>query len=243
LSNAQILWDNWSKFDDLDSVYRQGFFKIRAYGCPNRNIENAVRADSVLTHSSRAAILLSDIMDLWPSYYQDVDKYAALKVMLGHDIAEVAIGDICDDGRKEHEEKKDVERQIVWEHYYNSMSENAYMLYRDIFQEFEQADTLLGQTLKMADKLDFIAKLIKLESQGYKLDNTLFYSDNDLILAEEINDYRFIDVVGNHFRHGMEECNFDQRLVQIAISFITCGLRTINRPFFEWWPIPAEISY
>ena len=239
MSSAQILWDNWSKYDDLDSVMRQGFLKIRAYGYGHEKDAQISKyhAESTLIHSGRSAMLFSDMMDLWPNYFESIDKYTALKVSLNHDIGENVVGDICDDGRAEHEHKKDPEWEAVIEHY-SSFREKTYLDCKETHRQFENANTFLGQSIRLADKLDFLAKLIKMESQGYNLDNRRHYSESDLILAKEINCYRFIDIVGNHLRHLMLDYNFDRRLVQIAIQFITCGLRTIDRPFFRWWRVP-----
>lgn len=239
MSNAQILWDNWNKYDDLDNVMRQGFLKIRAYGFggEKQNQIQKYHVESTLVHSGRSAMLFSDMMDLWPSYFEGIDKYTALKVALNHDVGELVVGDVCDDGRKEHEEKKDSEWEAIIDHYYR-LREKSYLDCKEIHRQFEDADTFLGQSIKLADKLDFLAKLIKMESQGYDLNNKEFYSKNDLELAKEINCHRFVDIVGNHLRHLMLDYNFDQRLVQIAIQFLTCGLRTIDRPFFKWWRLP-----
>ena len=236
MSSAQILWDNWSKYDELDSVYRQGFLKVRAYGfgCELKELIDRFHVESTLTHSGRSAMLFSDMMDLWPAYFEGVDRYTALKVALNHDIGELVVGDVCDDGRKEHDAKRDPEWEAVIEHYFN-LPENNYLQCKGIHREFEDLSTFLGQSIKLADKLDFLAKLIKMEGQGYDLSYSDCYSKNDWKLADEINNYEFLDIVANHLRHLMRDNHFDQRLVQIAVQFITCGLRSINRPLFKWW--------
>ena len=239
MSAAQILWDNWNKYDDLDDVIRQGYLKAKIYGYGNEALPMIYRyhVESVLLHSGRATMLLSDIMDLWPTYYENVDKYAVLKTMLNHDIGELAVGDIPDDGREEHDEKKDLEWETTLEHYQN-FPEEIYLACKNIHQEFERADTFLGQTIKLADKLDFVAKLIKLESQGYNMeDNRIQFSKNDLMLARETKTRNFTDIVANHLRHLMKEHNFDQRLVEIAIQFLDCELKSMDRPFFKWWKV------
>ncbi|MBQ6410122.1 HD domain-containing protein [Candidatus Saccharibacteria bacterium] len=236
MSTTQILWDNWNKYDNLDSVMRQGFLKIKAYGY-KKGIEEMLQryhSESTLIHSGRVAMLFSDMMDLWPAYYEGVDKYIALKVALNHDIGELVVGDICDDGREEHEDKKGPEWDAVVSHYSN-LDERTCQDCKDIHQQFDEANTFLGQSIRLADKLDFLAKLIKMEGQGFQLNNKKFYSSNDWALAREIDSYKFVDIVGNHLRHLINDCNFDQRLVQIATGFIACGLHSINRPFFEWW--------
>lgn len=238
MSSAQILWDNWNKYDDLDSVYRQGFLKIKAYGYGDE-IENLIdkfHAESTLIHSARTAMFFSDMMDLWPSYFKDVDRYVALKVVLNHDIGELIVGDVCDDGRKAHKDKGQAEWGAVIEHY-AKFKDETYLPYKFVHREFEDANTFLGQSIKLADKLDFLAKLIKMESQGYNLNNDEYYSKNDWRLGDEINRYEFIDIVANHLRHIIVRHHFDERLILIAIQFLTCGLKTLDRPFFEWWHV------
>lgn len=238
MSSAQILWDNWSKYDDLDSVKRSGFFKIRAYGFGKeaKIMMKKYHTESVLIHSGRTAMLFSDMMDLYPAYFKDIDKYTALKIALNHDVGELKVGDVCDDGRIEHETKKDPEWSSIVEHY-SHFPEETYIKSKNMHRQFEEANTFLGQSIKMADKLDFIAKLIKMQSQGYYLNNEKYYSQSDWRLADEIESYEFIDIVANHLRHLMMRYHYDQRLAMIATQFLSCGLKTIDRPFFEWWPI------
>ena len=236
MSSAQILWDNWNKYDMLDDVFRQGFIKAGVYG-NNRKAKHLIReyhAESTLTHSGRAAMLFSDMMDLWPSYYEGVDKYVALKVALNHDIGELVVGDILDDGRKEHEEKKEPEWSAVIYHY-SRLKEGTYLKCKDIHRQFEDASTFLGQSIKLADKLDFLAKLIKLEGAGCNFRKTGYFSKRDWELADEIERYDFVDVVANHLRHMLQDGHYDQRLVCIAEQFLTCALRSAERPFFKWW--------
>ncbi|MBR3270046.1 HD domain-containing protein [Candidatus Saccharibacteria bacterium] len=236
MSAAQILWDNWSKYDDLDRVYRQGFLVARIYGFGNeaKSTIDKYHVESTLTHSGRVGMLFSDMMDLWPAYFEGIDKYSALKVALNHDIGELAVGDVVDDGRTEHEDKKDPEWQAVQEHYF-SLPEETYLKLKTTHREFEKSNTFLGQSIKLADKLDFIAELIKLSSDGYIMGNRQYFTEGDLALAKEIHYYNLIDACGNHLRHLVKEHDFDQRLVQIAVQFLTCGLETIDRPFFKWW--------
>lgn len=239
MSKAQILWDNWSNYDDLQDVYRQGFLKIKAYGFGAEAIYELDRynVDSTLTHSGRSAMLFSDMMDLWPSYFKNVDKYIALKVMQNHDIGELVVGDVVDDGRAEHEDKKDPEWDAVATHF-SHFPEETYIKCKYVYRDFENSSTFLGQSMKMADKLDFLAKLIKLESQGMVLNNNKHYSENDWKLAKEIGTDNFIDIIGNHLRHLMLDHCYSDKLIQIAIGFMTSGLSTIDRPFFKWWKKP-----
>ena len=99
MSSAQILWENWNRYDGLESIYRQGFLKAKVYGYGDeaKSMIDKYHTESVLSHSGRAAMLLSDMMDLWPSYFKEVDKYLVLKTMLNHDIGELVVGDVCDD--------------------------------------------------------------------------------------------------------------------------------------------------
>ena len=236
LSSAQILWDNWNKYDDLDGVYRQGFLKARVHGYGNeaKELIEKYHTETTLVHSGRAAMLFSDMMDLYPSWYQGIDKYIALKVILNHDIGELVVGDVCDDGRKEHDEKKDPEWLAVIDHY-SVFPEEVYLPCKYTHREFDEAKTFLGQSIKLADKLDFLAKLIKLEGQGCDLKHGVKLSARDLELAKEIKTLNFADIVANHFRHMLVEQDFDSKLAQLSIQFITCGLRCFDRPFFEWW--------
>lgn len=243
MSNAQVLWDNWSKYDDLDSVLRQGFLAARIYGFGDEAIPmiEKYRAETTLVHSGRTAMLFSDMMDLWPAYFKDVDKYMALKVALNHDIGELSVGDVVDDGRIEHEDKKDPEWDAVQNHYF-SHQEQTYLNCKNIHREFENVNTFLGQSIKLADKLDFIAELIKLNSDGYITTNRKYFTKGDLALCREIKHYDLIDGCSNHLRRLMHKHDFDQRLVQIAVRFLTCGLATLGRPFFEWWQ-PDEFGW
>lgn len=237
LSKIQTLWNNWNKYDELHNVYRGGFLKVKGYGFGDEEKEliDKYHIDDDAAHSYRVGALFTDMMDLWPSYFKKVDKYKASRIAYTHDIGELSVGDICDDGCKEHDAKKAPEWGAVLNHYIN-LPEQTYLEYKDLFRQFESAKTFVGQAIKMADKFDFLAKVIKMEGQGYHLDNAEYYGKRDIELAEEIGSYKFIDIIGNSFHHLLViDYRFDQRLVQIGTGLVTCALNSINHPLWKWW--------
>lgn len=241
MSAIQVLYDNWNEIDELRNVSRQGFLQTKVYGFygDNEHLELIQRynVDNDLSHGARVAQMVSDLMDLWPMYYHDVDKACAVRVALNHDIGELVVGDMLDDGCKEHDLKKNPEYQAV-DRYFRRMPDEVYYRCMDYYNQFSKSDTFLGQSIRLMDKLDFLGKLIKLEGEGMigKLSNKVNPSKRDLEFALEIDSDDYVDIVARGLLKIFQDDNFDYRLVQIGVSFLTCALREIGRPFYPWWP-------
>lgn len=243
LDAAKNLWKNFEAMTDLSYVLRKGFevcgvYTINKGGSVRifSELEKLTRPESTAEHSARVANLLSEIMLWYPQYFAGVDRFLVLKTALNHDVGEIEVGDVIDDGGRAHDLKADAEWAAV-KAFYNNLPADDRERMLDYHRQFEDANTLLGQMIKMADKVDAIGKLILFEKRG--LYGDIFHKDppseRDVNFAREIGTGNCTDVWGRHLEWLFDTNDFRQSVVDIAKGFLSEGLQSIGRDFFPWW--------
>lgn len=252
MSAAQNLWDSWVNYAKLHDVFRMGYLCCGVYGytldsvdVKQKDEEAAELSEQVIkyntettdAHSGRMAHLFSDMMEWYPMYFVGIDKYTALKVAIDHDIGEIAVKDVLDDHGQAHEDKKMPEWKAI-KRQYRLLPHSSRGALVDCHHQFDESKTFLGQSIRLADKLDFLAGLIFERSKGHYggVDLKTCVSKYDKLFAEEIGSNDYIDIVARHLLQIFRDDQFDSRLQRIAIDFLTCGLKSIGRPFYPWWP-------
>ena len=240
---ARNLWKNFETMTELSYVLRKGFEVCGIYtidvGGPVKifsDPEMLIRPESTAEHSARVANLLSEIMLWYPQYFTKVDHFLVCKTALNHDIGEVEVGDVCDDGGRAHDLKADAEWKAV-KAFYGHLPTKIEAKMLDYHRQFEDCNTLLGQMIKMADKVDAIGKLILFEQRGLK--GNVYLKDppskRDVKFAKMIGTGNCTDVWARHLKWLFETNDFRQPVIDIATDFLTVGLESIGRPLFPWW--------
>ncbi len=230
------LWRNYEKFTDLTYVMRGGFIVSKMYRKPTEE-ELHFRPESVAEHSARVANLLSEIMLYCPEAFSSYDKLAVMKVILDHDIGEIITGDIPDDGSPAHDAKAQTELDAIRE-FYAGIPESAESLLLTYHQQFEDANTFLGQMLRMVDKVDAIGRLILYEKMGIygNIYDKEPPSAMDVKFAEEIGTGNCTDVWARHLQWLMyEKIHFYSSIAELGERFLREGLHSIGRSWFNFW--------
>ncbi len=248
LSAAKNLWGSFVAYFNLQEVIRSGFTRTGIYGFwfdpndPDDNPEEQATARKYListtgAHSGRTANLLSDMMELYPTSFSNVDKYLAVKVALCHDIGERVVGDISADGSKAHIEKEEREWQAVLD-YYDHLPVDIRQQVAELHREFDKGTSFMGQAIRVADKLDALGELIINEGRGRKGDvlKKREPSEQDKLYAEIIGSGNCTDEWAYAFYQMMQEEAYSTALQMIARDFLAEGLDSIGRKFYYWWP-------
>ena len=240
---AKNLWKNFETMTELSYVIRRGFEVCGVYTTDKEGPvkivtepEMLIRPESTAEHSLRTANLLSEVMVWYPKYFSGVDTFLALKTALNHDIGEVEVGDVCDDGSKAHDLKADAEWNTV-KKFYSHLPAHIQEVMLDYHRQFEDANTLLGQMIKMVDKVDAIGKLILFERRGLygniHLKNPP--SERDIKIANKLETGNCTDVWAYSMKLMFEANDFRPQVVNIAKEFLIVGLASIDRELFSWW--------
>lgn len=194
--------------------------------------------ESVGDHSGRTANFMSEVLFAYPKLFEGYSGQAIMKVALDHDVGEVVVHDVADDGSKAHELKAEAEQKAVRE-YYSHVDDSMSALLMDYHRQFENISTFLGQMIKMADKVDAIARLIMFER--YDIYGSIYDkkqpSKQDLKFAKEIGTGNCTDVWARHL-YGLfhYEHQFEPAVIKIAEDYLYSGCCAVGRPWFKFWP-------
>lgn len=240
---AKKLWKNFETMTDLTYVMRKGYEVCGVYVRDKEDAKEIhvspdllLRQESTAEHSARVANLLSEVMVWYPMYFSGVDTFLAMKTALNHDVGEVKVGDVCDDGNRAHDLKADAEWRAVKD-FYENLPTKIRDTMLDYHRQFEDCSTLLGQMIKMVDKLDAIGRLILYEKRG--LYGDVYYksppSEQDIKFAEDVGTGNCTDVWARHMQNLFDKYDFRSQVVGVAKDFLTVGLQSIGKPFFSWW--------
>lgn len=115
------IWDGYRLYAGTAYVSRKGFELVgltKDTEMPLPVAETFVRrGESAMEHQAKTAWLAMAFNDNFPLFFSDMDSayslaYLMMTVGLCHDVGEVAIGDIPDDGNPLHDKKDAAEREV-----------------------------------------------------------------------------------------------------------------------------------
>ena len=173
---AERVWAGYKIYARGSSVIRKGFEDIGVTIRTDDSLDYVAtfyrRGESDLEHQAKVAWLASVFMANLPEYFGGeryfilpIDIWLRMNVALTHDVGEVEIGDIMDDGGPEHSAKDSAElaafRKILIA-YPDAYRHEATRLFR----AFQQKDSREAEALVALDKLDAILTNLLLEEQG-----------------------------------------------------------------------------
>lgn len=131
----------------------------------------AIRGESLLEHQAKTAWLASVFVSNFPRFFGDrrLASSAALPnfwhlitTALCHDVGELKIGDIPDDGNPLHG-TKDAEERKVFNELIQVYEVDDRVTLRQAFREFQDKTTFAGQGLYALDKFEAVATLLNME--------------------------------------------------------------------------------
>lgn len=248
------IWMSYRMFKKEAEVTRAGYYLCKVYPDPDGiwgRLDSAgkltdqdyarlgdLRSESDLEHSAGMSRLVTDMAAWFPELFPN--PTCAAKLAQLHDIGEIYIGDIADDGSPEHAQKEDLEQIAFLEWLYNQPEE----IWEDTYQyylEFQDKSTKRGQTLYIADKLEAILQLLNYELRGIYGDVRLKEppSERDLEFGKTIGTYNATDVWAYHFKTNV----VDQYSPDITLPFLCVldsAVTDVRGEWFPWWKFQPE---
>lgn len=198
-------------------------------------LKRLLRSESVCEHSYSCSNLVSEMLMWYPDIVRGYSPLTLIKTMQIHDIAEIVLHDISDNGSLAHENKREKERKIFKQY--------AYRLppgYREcvdsLFLEMDECSTDEGMFLKATDKTDAVLRLLACENMG--LYGNVFRRDNitkqDLKHAIIVGTGNCTDVWGYHLYEVCRE--FPDEILNPFAHLLYVAATDVRGKPFEWWP-------
>lgn len=225
------IWISYRMFKREAEVVRSGYYLCGIY--PEPTEESAKRrSESDLEHSAGLAHLVSDMAVWCPGLFPN--PFLATKVAMAHDIGEIYIGDIADDGNRDHD-VKDAEELEVFLEYVLNQPENIQDEILSYYEEFQTRSTPRGIVMYIADKLEAVLQLLNYEFQGKYGDVRLKEppSERDLKFAEIIGTSNSTDVWAYHFKTLIDDYPSEMTLPFICV--LDSAVNDVRGEWFPWW--------
>ena len=203
------------------------------------------RDESILEHSAKVAYLVSAFVSHFPGFFGS-DKlefddcaselWTVITAALLHDVGELVIGDIPDDGNPMHNSKKDESEQEFFNHQMApAYSLDDFISIRRMFVKFQEHSSTSGQALYCLDKIEAILTLLWLEQyEAYgQITSKPHPTKQDL-------DFMFLtgtpcatDCWAAHVKLLLKD--IPTRITQHIYELLHVAVIDVRGEWFEWW--------
>lgn len=238
------IWKGYQCLEQTPSVLRSGYrlIGIAAQVDDGEGITERFyrRGESVLEHSAKVAYLVSAFMSHFPKFFgtqcdKEASVWAIITTALLHDVGEVPIGDIPDDGNSLHDGKDAMERHFVKNHMAPAFSLDESELFLDTYDDFQQHKTIVGQALYALDKLEAVLHLIWMESfDSYgTITAKPVPTTSDLEYARITGTPCATDCWSAHIKDRLK--GFPDQITEHVFGLMRTAVTDVRGEWFEWW--------
>ena len=201
------------------------------------------RGESDLEHQAKVGWLTLAFLNNFPGFFGELTNksgfqpeiWSIITVALCHDVGEVEIGDIPDDGRPEHDLKNDTELRV-----FKTLMRRAFCSYNAseaiaVFERFQQKHPLTGAALFMLDKLEAVLTLLFLEKHGAvgNLENKVNLTAQDKYFMRAAESNNPADVWAIHFKLVVQ--GFPKSLSEPVLKILAAAFVDVRGKLPEWW--------
>lgn len=173
---CQRIWEGYKIYASGASVIRKGFENVGLAVRTDDSLDLAAtfyrRSESILEHQAKLAWLASAFISNFPAYFGGerfytvpFDIWMRITVALTHDVGEVEIGDILDDGNPDHDAKDEAELE-AFRKILIAYSPTAQYEVLQLFKAFQNKKSHEAMALAALDKAEAILTILLLESKG-----------------------------------------------------------------------------
>lgn len=239
---CEKIWEGYKLFASAAYVSRKGF---ELTGLTRNTGDSAPvaetferRGDSGLEHMAKTAWLAVAFKENFPTFFSRAASshelfYRMLIVELCHDVGEVAIGDIPDDGNALHDTKDAAERE-VFEMMTRSFDRSGVHVAR-LFAEFQEKDTCLGRAMYAIDKIEAVLTLIFLEQyeQYGVIDKKPFVTNADRHFMRLTHTPCATDCWAAHVKALL--LDYPTEITEPIFCLLRVAVEDVRGEMFEWW--------
>lgn len=249
--SAEKIWGFYEFYANTAYVSRAG---VELYGLaePNpydRKDDDYVaksfyrRGESALEHQAKTALLCNLFASNFPNFfgpifcsaYDNHYIWSLVSVSLVHDVGEVVIGDIPDDGSVEHDMKDESELKIFRGKVLAGFSESDANILIKRFQDFQNRRGSFGKAVYALDKLEAILNLIHLEKKGLIGDSEM--KDNrtasDCLCAKITGTTSATDCWTARLKAQLDE--YSEVIRNPVYAVLGVAIRSARGEMFNWW--------
>lgn len=242
------IWDGYVLYVCSAAVTRRGVEMLGladSLGGSGKEVAEAFfyRGESDLEHQAKVGWLTLAFLNNFPGFFGELSNrsgfqpeiWSIITVALCHDVGEVGIGDIPDDGRPEHDSKSDTELRVFKTLMRAFCSYNASEA-TAVFERFQQKYSSTGAALFMLDKLEAVLTLLFLEKHGAigNLENKANLTTQDKYFMEAAESNNPADVWAIHFKLVVQG-GFSKSLSEPVLKMMETAFVDVRGKLPEWW--------
>lgn len=236
------IWDGYRLYAGTAYVSRKGFELVgltKDTEMPLPVAETFVRrGESAMEHQAKTAWLAMAFNDNFPLFFSDMDSayslaYLMMTVGLCHDVGEVAIGDIPDDGNPLHDKKDAAERE-VFKKLMAACPHNGKFFVK-AFGELQSKNVLRGKALYALDKLEAVLTLLFLEQYEHYgvMNKKPFVTESDRHFMRVTRTSCTTDCWAAHTKSLIQ--NFPETITEPVFGLLKVAVKDVRGEMFEWW--------
>lgn len=255
---CERIWHGYKLYSASGFVLRKGveLVGLAQKNDPSEDVAKMFyrRGESILEHQARVAWLASAFASNFPEFFGKIYEnemasytrsFFAITVALCHDIGEVEVGDIPDDGRPEHGAKDSVELSVFSRMMYAYSLEDAHTM-TAIFQHFQNKDSPAGQALFVLDKVEAVLSQLFLEQYEHygAITAKPVVTDLDKYFMRATGQISSVDVWGAHAVSSMKD--LPASVCDPILALLDVAARDVRGEIFPWRKYeiaPYEQSY
>lgn len=211
----------------------------------------ANRGESVLEHQAKTTWLVIAFRENFGGYFFDrwcgeSSAFYSMSCMLMHDVGEVVVGDIADDGNPEHENKEAAELEVYWRLAETCSFYDASAVYWPAlvgpFKEFQKKQSQDGRALYALDKLEAVLMQIFLEGYGVTghISEKPYETDLDNYFVQVTGSDKTADTWAAHLKWLLRD--FEDKITEPVFSVMRFAIKDVRGKDYEWWDsyIPTD---
>lgn len=233
---CERIWSGYKLYASTAFVSRSGYeLTGMAIGREGLDVADIFewRGESVLEHQAKVAWLVTAFRDNFPRYFT-TDDPRYLTVALTHDVGEVEVGDIADDGNPKHG-TKDAEELRVFQKLAETYGLEG-TRFVSVFKQFQEKQVRNGQALYALDKIEYVLMQIFLESHGKvgRLTKKPYETDLDSYFMKITGTDCPVDNCAAHLKWALRNCH-DAVVTEPIFTLIRAAVKDVRGKDFEWW--------
>lgn len=228
------IWRNYATFKKQETVMRAGFARVGVYpGTPDGRTE-PLRSESVAEHVLGTLELLDEIAMFCPEMMSEAETLRCMRLLLKHEVGEVEIGDIPDDGRYDGAKKDENELRVMMRYAETLPAPYGIQTVHD-FVDFQNKRSALAQMAYCIDKIEAVLQCLLYEQEGRNVtcvDETLVQN-----LSEQDRKYMrqtgSAQVVDNWSAHCLDLIR-DFWCAPMFVGILRAAVEDVRGEWFPW---------
>lgn len=231
---AKLVWQKYAFLKSQSKVIRTGFGLTGIYPYDAENPVELSRSESDLEHVMGTVILASLISAYYPETIPAAELSDAILLLSHHELGEIGIGDLPDDGSHDQNAKDAAELGAMRAYCDDLPSDLGWKLLVN-FMEFQTKTSSRGQVCYCIDKLEAVLQGLLYETEGRvgdlaKKRTTGEISERDKAYIQRTGTTRLVDCWGAHFLDvtaGL--CGST-----VCAEILRAGVETVRGKWFDW---------